>query len=108
MFRVDKEIGKQRIRLLIVGEISAECIDLIESSCDQSLKGGKGVDLVLHAVTTIDEAGHALLHRLAARGVHLSANGVYYSYLVDTIRQRVSHENTAAIKVLEHRMPERS
>ena len=106
MFRLDKDINEQRMRLSLAGEMTAECIALLETYCQQALKDGKTVDLVLRDVTTIDEAGHALLHRLAARGVCLSGSGLYLSYLVDTIRQRVSPED--ASNILESRLREGS
>ena len=95
------------MRLSLAGEMTGECIALLETYCQQALKDGKSVDLVLKDVTTIDEAGHTLLHRLAARGVCLSGSGLYLSYLVDTIRQRVS-QKTASTDILESRMREGS
>ena len=91
VFRVDKEYGEQRIRLTVSGEISPACIEVLEASCEQAIKDGKAVHLVLD-VTTIDESGRALLRRLAGQGVRLSAKGIYHSYLVDTIRRAVSHD----------------
>ena len=91
MFRVDKEFGEQRTRLTVSGEISSACIDVLETCCEQAIRDGKAVHLVLD-VTTIDESGHAVLRRLAAKGVRMSAKGIYHSYLVDTIRRAVSHD----------------
>ena len=91
MFRVDKELGEQRTRLTVSGEISSACIEVLETCCEQAIRDGKAVHLVLD-VTTIDETGRALLRRLAAKGVRLSAKGIYHSYLVDTIRRAVSHD----------------
>jgi hypothetical protein len=91
VFRVEKEFDEQRTRLTISGEISSECAELVESCCQQAISDGKAVDLVLDA-TNIDESGRALLRSLAAKGVYLVAKGVYYSYVVDTIRQAVSRE----------------
>jgi hypothetical protein len=33
----------------------------------------------------VDQAGRMLLARLAAKGIHLVASGVYTSYLVDSL-----------------------
>ena len=90
VFRLDKEFGEQRTRLTFDGEISTECIESLERCCEEALKDGKPVDLVLRDITRVDEAGQALLGRLAARGVCLFANGVYVSYLLDNIRGNVS------------------
>ena len=91
MFRVDKEFGEQRVRFTVSGEISAGCVALLEACCEQAIKDGRTVHLVLD-VTTIDESGRALLRRLAAKSVRLFAKGIYHSYLVDTIRRAVSHD----------------
>ena len=68
------------------GEMSTECIEPLERCCAEALRENKPVDLVLRNVTGIDEAGQALLQRLAQRGVGLFASGVYTSYLLDKIR----------------------
>jgi hypothetical protein len=91
VFRVEKEFDEQRTRLTVSGEISSECAELVEFCCEQAISDGKAADLVLD-VTNIDENGRALLRSLAAKGVCLDAKGVYYSYVVDTIRQSVNCE----------------
>ena len=93
VFRIDKEFGEQPARLTVSGEISSPCIEVLETCCEQTIKDGKAVHLVLD-VTTIDESGHALLRRLAAKGVWMFAKGMYHSYLVDTIRRAVSSDLT--------------
>ena len=100
MFRLDKNLGDRRTRLTFDGEISTECIESLERCCEEALKDGKPVDLSLRDITGIDEAGEALLRRLAARGVCLFANGVYVSYLLDNIRGSVSADG----KDLEFRL----
>ena len=91
VFRVDKAFGEQRTRLTVSGEISSACIDVLETGCEQAIRDGKAVHLVLD-ITTIDESGRALLRRLAAKGVRMIAKGVYHSYLVDTIRRAASRD----------------
>jgi ABC-type transporter Mla MlaB component len=86
VFRLDTEYDSRQIRLSISGEISAEGIEMIEARCDQALRDGNTVEVVLLAVTAIDDAGAALLRRLSAKGVGLSANGLYNSHLVESIR----------------------
>jgi hypothetical protein len=46
---------------------------------------GKPVHLFLRDVTTVDQAGRALLERLAAKGVRLRAKGIYNSYIVQEL-----------------------
>lgn len=77
--------GVERTRLTIDGDVSRECIELIETCCDEAMAAGKVVDLLLRDVMTIDESGRVLLRRLASKGVHLLANGLYASYLLETI-----------------------
>jgi hypothetical protein len=91
VFRVEKELGEQRTRLTVSGEISSACIDVLEICCEQAIRDGKAVHLVLD-VTTINESGRAFLRRLAAKGVRMFAKGIYHSYLVDTICRAVSHD----------------
>ena len=100
MFRLDKKLDDRRTRLTFDGEISTECIESLERCCEEALKDGKPVDLSLRDITSVDEAGEALLRRLAARGVCLFANGVYVSYLLDKIRGSVSPDS----KDLESRL----
>ena len=92
MFRLDKKLGDRRTRLTFDGELSTECVESLERCCEEALKDGKPVDLSLRDVTGVDEAGEALLRRLAARGVCLFANGLYVSYLLDKIRGSVSND----------------
>jgi hypothetical protein len=100
VFRLDKEFGEQRTRLMFDGQLSTECIELLEKYCEDALKNGKPVDLILRDVTGVDAAGQALLRRLAARGVCLFANGVYMSYLLDNIHRNVGRDD----KHLEFRL----
>jgi ABC-type transporter Mla MlaB component len=90
VFRLDKELAEGRTRLTFDGELSTECIESLERCCEEALKDGKPLDLILRDITGVDEAGQALLRRLARRGVCLFAKGVYVSYLLDTIRGNVS------------------
>jgi hypothetical protein len=96
VFRVDKEFGEQRTRLTVSGEISSACIEVLETCCEQAIRDGKAVHLVLD-VTTIDENGRALLRRMAAKGVRMFAKGIYHSYLVDTIRRAASRDLNSAL-----------
>ncbi len=66
-------------------------MEVVETYCDQAIKDGKVLHLVLD-VTTIDEGGRAFLGRLAAKGVRMMAKGIYHSYLVDTIRRAASRD----------------
>jgi ABC-type transporter Mla MlaB component len=82
MFRVSKTGGRSRTMVTIDGQLSGESIQAVETCCDQAMANGKPVHLFLRDVSTIDQAGRALLCRLAAKGVRLLARGVYTAHLV--------------------------
>lgn len=90
VFRLDRELGERRTRLMFDGEVSTESVESLERCCDEALRDGRPVDLILRDITGVDEAGQALLRRLAAKGVCLFASGVYVSYLLDKIRSNMS------------------
>ena len=75
------------MRLILDGHVSKECVESIESSCEEALLDGRPVHLILRDITVVDESGYALLRRLAAKGVLLFANGLYITYLLDAIRR---------------------
>ena len=90
VFRLEKKLSREGTCLTLDGDISTECIDVIETSCDEAMADGKPVDLFLREVITVDESGRTLLCRLAAKGVRLLANGVYASYLIEAANRTVS------------------
>lgn len=85
VFRLDKTAEGTRIKLVLDGQLSSECVAVIETCCDEAMGDGKRVELVLHDVPSVDEAGRSLLRRLAAKGVRLIGKGVYTSYLVKSM-----------------------
>jgi ABC-type transporter Mla MlaB component len=82
MFRISKAEEQSSMTVTIDGQLSGDYIGVVETCCDQAISTGKPVKLFLHDVSTVDQAGRALLCRLAAKGVRLLASGVYTSYLV--------------------------
>ena len=85
MFRITKAEEPRRTILTIDGQLSAESIAAVETCCNQAGSSGRAVQLYLRDVTSVDQAGKELLSRLAAHGVHLSARGVYTSYLIQAV-----------------------
>jgi hypothetical protein len=79
MFRINRTDGHSRTVVTVDGYLSGECIEVVEGCCDQALSSMGRVDLYLRDVSVIDQAGRALLSRLAASGVRLPASGVYNS-----------------------------
>lgn len=84
MIRVTKAEKQGRTTVTIDGELSREAVEAVEICCDQALYAGKPVDVFLRDVSTVDQAGRALLRRFSAKGIKLRANGIYNSYLLRT------------------------
>ena len=82
MFRISETEKQSRTVVTVDGYLSGDSIKVVETCCNQAKSTGKPVDLFLRDVSTIDQAGRALLRRLAASGVRLLASGVYTSYIV--------------------------
>ena len=86
MIRVSKEEEEARTVVTVEGQISADCIQLLETCCNQAMAAAKPVCLFLRDVPIVDRSGYALLKRLAERGVAVTANGVYTSYIVQALQ----------------------
>ena len=85
MIRVMKTEESSRTVVTIDGQLSGECVTVVEICCSQAESDRKPVYVFLRDVTTVDHAGTMLLRRLAAKGIRLLARGVYTSYLVQTL-----------------------
>jgi hypothetical protein len=85
MFRITKAEEPSRTILAIDGQLSGDSIATVESCCNQAGSNGRPVQLYLRHVTSVDNAGEKLLSRLAAKGVHVVARGLYTSYLVQLL-----------------------
>ncbi len=85
MFRITKAEDRSKTILTIDGQLSGDSVAAVESCCNQAGSDGRPVQLYLRDVTSVDQAGQKLLGRLAAKGVHLAASGVYTSYLVQAL-----------------------
>jgi hypothetical protein len=78
--------------VIVDGQVAAEYVEAIDTCVKQAIARGRPVHLFLRDVSSIDESGRGLLGRLAASGVHLSANGVYISYVVAQISRSAAEE----------------
>jgi hypothetical protein len=85
MIRVTKTEERSRTVVTIDGQLSGECVTVVETCCSQAESKQKPVYVFLRDVTTVDQAGTMLLRRLAAKGIRLLAHGLYTSYLVQTL-----------------------
>ena len=72
--------------ITVDGMLSGEGVDPVQTFCIQALFNGKPVRLHLRDVSAIDERGRAMLRHLADKGVDVTANGIYSSYIVEEIR----------------------
>src|SRR5271157_5608684 len=84
MLLVSKTVGPSCTVLSIDGRLSADSIGVVEGFCARALSTGSQVRLIMHDVTTVDQAGDAMLGRLVARGVHLRSIYTPTSYLVNS------------------------
>jgi len=97
MIRVTKTEKRSRTLVTVDGQLAGDSVGVVETCCNPAESNGKPLHLFLRDVTTVDQAGRALLSRLAARGVHMSAVGVYTSYLVEELTTRAAGAETHAI-----------
>ena len=95
MIRITTATKVKGTTITVDGQVTREYVEAIETVVKQA--GGRGglVHLFLRDVCTIDEGGRALLGRLASKGVHLSATGVYSSYVVAEISRSAAHKSAA-------------
>jgi hypothetical protein len=80
MVLVSRTEGRSWTVLSIDGRLSGHSIGVVEGLCDRAISTGRQVRLILHDVTTVDQAGNAMLRRLVGRGVRLRGNDTGASY----------------------------
>jgi hypothetical protein len=90
MIRIQAAPNPGGITIAIDGQLIGEYVAEVEASIRGSMEQCKDVHLFLRNVSHIDETGHALLSRLAALGVELSAAGLYSSHVVTQLQLALS------------------
>ena len=90
MIRIQAAVNLGGITITIDGQLIGEYVAEVESSIRESTEQSNEVHLFLQNVSHIDEMGHALLSRLAALGVELSATGLYSSHVVTQVQLALS------------------
>src|ERR1019366_6461152 len=90
MIRIQPANTAGGITIAIDGQLVGEYLKEVEASIRKATEQRKDVHLFLRDVSHIDETGQALLSRLAAQGVELSAAGVYSSYVVTEIQRALT------------------
>jgi len=93
MIRIQADNYPGGITIAIDGQLIGEYVAEVEGSIRKSREQYKEVHLFLRNVSNIDEKGHALLSRLAAQGVELSATGLYSSHVVSQVQLALSSQN---------------
>ena len=83
MIRITTTEEASRTVIAIEGQLIRDAIDIVETCCADAEANCKPVHLYLRDVTIVDRDGQLALRRLAAKGVHLEAKGIYTSYLVE-------------------------
>ena len=87
MFRITREDHTARSVLTLDGDLSRDCVELIEKCCRQAMVRGVPVDLFLREVSNIDLPGRSLLKKLAGMGVRLRGAGLYTTYILRGMNQ---------------------
>jgi ABC-type transporter Mla MlaB component len=90
MIRIQAADNPGGTTIAIDGQLAGEYVQEVETSIRKAIEKHNHVHLFLRDVSHIDEAGHSLLSRLAAKGVKLSAAGLYSSYVVADIQSALS------------------
>jgi hypothetical protein len=85
MIRVLTTSEPNAITITVDGHLVGDYIDAVETNVHHACGQRRPVHLYLRDVSLIDQLGRALLSRLAARGVRLSASGIYSAYVVEEV-----------------------
>jgi hypothetical protein len=85
-FRLSQTKDRGRTVVNIDGQVTGDCVQVLETCCSQAISAGAPVSVFLRDVSVIDEAGRELLRRLANQGVQLLASGLYTSYLINHLQ----------------------
>jgi ABC-type transporter Mla MlaB component len=96
MIRIQAAYETGSVTIAIDGQLVAEYVAEVEASIRESMEQYKDVHLFLRNVSHIDEMGHALLSRLAAQRVELSAVGLYSSHVITQIQLALSSRQSRA------------
>lgn len=91
MIRIQTANNAGGITVAIDGQLVGEYVEEVEASIRRATSEQReNVRLFLRDISHIDEIGHALLSRLAAQGVEISAVGLYSSYVINQIQRELS------------------
>ena len=68
--------------MTIEGQLAGDYVQIAKTCCEEAMSLGKRLHIFLRDVSVMDEAGRALLRRLAANGCRLHGIGIYTSYII--------------------------
>jgi hypothetical protein len=86
MIRILTADEAARTTIIVDGMLSDESVEPVQTCCVEALSKGRPLRLHLREVSMIDDSGRAMLRLLAAKGVDLTADGIFSSYIVDEIQ----------------------
>jgi ABC-type transporter Mla MlaB component len=87
MFRISRTDQETAITLTIDGELAKEHVAIAARCCDEILKSGRVVEVVLRDVDAVDESGRNWLAELTCRGVRVVGQNLYLSYIVSELKR---------------------
>jgi hypothetical protein len=97
MIRIQAVDNPGGTTIVIDGQLIREYVTEVEGSI-RKLEQHNDVHLFLRNISHIDDMGHALLSRLAAQGVQLSATGLYSSHIVTQVQRALSSRQSRATR----------
>lgn len=100
MFRIFTTNEPGAITLTVDGQLTGDYVDVVMKSVEQAIAACASICLFLRDVSFIDERGRKLLVNLAAKGVRLTARGVYSSFVVGQVAPDPARQGSGAAKKL--------
>lgn len=88
MIWISTDLDPDATTITVDGRLAGKNVETLDASVKEASGHGAPVYLFLRDVSSIDESGQALLTRLAADGIRLSAEGLYCSYVVSKLNGR--------------------
>ena len=85
MIWISTESDPDATTITVDGRLAGRNVETLDASVKEASGQSAPVYLFLRDVSSIDESGQALLARLAAAGIRLSADGLYCSYIVSKV-----------------------
>ena len=88
MFRITTRKTGKTTELLIDGELTNECVGVLEGFCLGGQRENAPGEVCLRDVTAVDQAGQDLILRLERAGIPVRGIGIFTSYLIDQLHRK--------------------